>query len=175
MSWVIFKLTPVLSLALSLFCFWPFSCWTPVLILLTQLNDPAFLSSHFSFLSPSSLFCPFLFLFCTFLTQRRSIRLPTCLQKRLVSLLHLLSPLPISICSLVSLFCISFFSFFFAVWFLNFLFPTITVLFMAIWLLKLYFCWWLTDCVGLVISYFYNLSHARIVGSLGTMKCVAST
>lgn len=81
---------------MSLFYFWtlsPAPAGLPSWFWLTQLDDPAFFSSHFSFLS--SLLPPFsvlLFPFCPFLTQRRSIRLPTCLQKRLVSLLHLLFP-----------------------------------------------------------------------------------
>ena len=55
---------------------------------LTQLDNPAFFSSHLSFLSSLlPLFCSFFF--CSFLMPRRSIRLPTCLQERLVPLLRL--------------------------------------------------------------------------------------
>lgn len=55
---------------------------------LTQLDNPAFsrLTYVFSLLSfPFSV----LFFFCSFLMPRRSIRLPTCLQERLVPLLRL--------------------------------------------------------------------------------------
>lgn len=100
MSLVIFELTPFFKFGyvsvLFLDTLSPAPAGLPSWFWLTQLDDPAFFSSQFSFLS--SLLPPFsvlLFPFCPFLTQRRSIRLPTCLQKRLVSLLHLLfSPHP---------------------------------------------------------------------------------
>lgn len=61
------------------------------LIQLTQLDNPAFsfltsVNSLFSFPIFVLRFC------CSFLTPRRSIRLPTCLQERLVPLLHLVFP-----------------------------------------------------------------------------------
>lgn len=98
------EMAAFLSLVMSL------SFWT-LKFELKQLVNPVFCSPHLSFLF-FSLPSPFLFFFCcSFLTSRRSIRLPACLQKRLVPLLHLVS-LPSSsspepIYSFAPLFCSS--------------------------------------------------------------------
>lgn len=105
---------------------------------LTQLDNPAFsrLTYVFSLLSfPFSV----LFFFCSFLMPRRSIRLPTCLQERLVPLLRLvflappyLSSFPKPFPSTVFFPLFSFLLVFGAVW--DPLFPTISILSEAIWL-----------------------------------------
>lgn len=59
---------------------------------LKQLVNPVFFLSSLKFSLLLSSFPYSVFFFCcSFLTSRRSIRLPACLQKRLVPLLHLVS------------------------------------------------------------------------------------